>query len=201
MGITIDDRLTWKPQINNCLLKLNKCLYAIYKLRLYTNLSTLKLVYNALAYPHIQYCLSVWGGAPTTSLLPLLRKQKQIIRAMLFKGNTCPSSPLFLKLNLLKLNEIYKFKLGILMHKQGKHPNIKIPKPTPISSVHNHNTRLNNNTNYYVSTVNSNLAKTTFKYSGPTIWNTIPTEIKQSSTFKFKTLYKNYLLTSYRQTP
>ena len=83
------------------------------------------------------------------------------------------------------------------MHKQSKHPNITIPKPTPISSVHNHNTRLNNNTNYYVSTVNSNLAKTTFKYSGPTIWNTIPTEIKQSSTFKFKTLYKNYLLTSY----
>ena len=87
------------------------------------------------------------------------------------------------------------------MHKQGKHPNIKIPKPTPISSVHNHNTRLNNNTNYYVSTVNSNLAKTTFKYSGPTIWNTIPNEIKQSSSFKLKTLYKYNFLASYQLTP
>ena len=201
LGITIDDRLTWKPHINNCQLKLNKCLFAIYKLRPYVTMSTLKLVYNSLAYPHLQYCLSIWGGAPPTTLLPLLRKQKSIIRAMLFEPNISPSSPLFLKLNLLKLDEIYSFKLGLIMHKQIKVNNSLDLNFPLISSVHSHRTRLNDGTNFYISTVNTNLGKTAFSYSGPKIWNSIPNEVRASSIFSFKFVYKNYLLNKYLPTP
>ena len=197
LGITIDESLTWKPHINNCLIKLNKCLYAIYKLRPYTTINTLKLVYNALAYPHIQYCLAVWGGAPKTTLLPLIRKQKNIVRAMLFKPYTTHSSPLFLKLKLLKLDELYNFKLGLIMHNKIKiENNIQSNFPL-ISSVHSYSTRSNNGTNFYISTVQSNLGKTAFSYSGPRVWNTIPLDIRESSAYQFKYLYKNNLLLNY----
>ena len=201
LGITIDDRLTWKPHINNCLQKLNKCLFAIYKLRPYVSLPTLKLVYNSLAYPHLQYCLSIWGGASPTSLKPLLIKQKRIIRAMLFEPNISPSSPLFFKLNLLKLDEIYSFKLGLLMHKQINVKNsLELNFPL-ISSVHGHSTRLSIGNNFYIQTVNTDLGKTAFSYSAPKNWNSIPNDVRTSSTFSFKFVYKKYLLNRYLPTP
>jgi hypothetical protein len=143
----------------------------------------------------------VWGGAPKTSLLPLLRKQKKIIRTMLFEPNTSPSSPLFFKLKLLKLDEIYSFKLGILMHNQSQNINNITPKLPLISSIHNHNTRSNNGTNIYISTVNSNLAKTAYSYSGPSVWNAIPMSVRASPILKFKSLYKDLLLSNYLPIP
>ena len=80
LGVVIDQKLNWKSHITNCTAKLGKCLWAINKLRQYTTIPILKLVYFALAYPHIQYCISSWGGACKTSLQPLFVKQKIIIK-------------------------------------------------------------------------------------------------------------------------
>ena len=51
LGVIIDHKLNWKPHITNCTNKLGKCLWAITKLRPYTNIEILKLVYYSLAYP------------------------------------------------------------------------------------------------------------------------------------------------------
>ena len=197
LGVTIDERLDWKAHIHNCTMKLNKCLWAVTKLRRYASVSTLKLVYYALAYPYIQYCIAVWGGAPKTSLQPLLVKQKRIIRVMLKEPNISPSSPLFAKLDLLKLQEIYNYKIGIFMQKKIKQKAGIQQNLSLISSVHNHNTRLNNSSNFYMSSVSSNLGKTAFSYCGPRVWNTIPSEIRNATEFNFKSLYKEHLLQNY----
>ncbi len=118
LGIVIDDKLNWKPHIKNCVSKLNKCMWAITKLRHYTNVSTLKLIYFSLAYPYIQYCISSWGGACKTTLQPLLVKQKLLVKTILKQSYTSPSSPLFYQLGLLKLQEVYKFQIGKLMFNQ-----------------------------------------------------------------------------------
>ena len=83
LGVTIDAKLNWKPHVHNCTSKLNKCLWPITKLRPYTSIPTLKLLYYSLAYPFIQYCISSWGGACQTTLQPLLIKQKIIIKTIL----------------------------------------------------------------------------------------------------------------------
>ena len=139
LGVVIDKKLNWKPHIINCTAKLGKCLWAITKLRPYTNIAILKLVYYSLAYPYLQYCISSWGGASTTSLQPLFVKQKLIIKSMLHQNYMSHSSPLFLKLDILKLPEIYELQIGRLMKKQ-------IIKNTsqnilPLSTVHSYNTR------------------------------------------------------------
>jgi hypothetical protein len=198
LGVTIDEKLTWKAHIRNLTLKLNKCLWAITKLRRYTSLPTLKLVYFALAYPHLQYCVSTWGGACVTTLKPLLTKQKIIIRIMLHQPYMAPSSPLFYKLGMLKLEEIYHFSIGNLMFKFRNFTNTtKIPNLSTIPTIHSHNTRRNNDLNYYVPPVRSNLGKTSFSYCGPMIWNVIPKEIKTSTQYNFKPTYKKYLLQRY----
>ena len=116
---------------------------------------------------------------------------------MLKEPRISPSSPLFAKLSLLKLQEIYNYKIGILMQRQTK-GKVGIQQNLPlVSSIHNHNTRLNNNANFFMSSVNSNLGKTAFSYCGPRVWNTIPSEVRNATEFNFKSLYKDHLLQSY----
>ena len=90
LGVVIDQKLNWKSHITNCTAKLGKCLWAINKLRQYTTIPILKLVYFALAYPYIQYCISSRGGACKTSLQPLFIKQKLIIKSMLHEQYISP---------------------------------------------------------------------------------------------------------------
>ena len=195
LGVIIDHKLNWKPHITNCTNKLGKCLWAITKLRPYTNIEILKLVYYSLAYPQLQYCVSSWGGATHTSLQPLLVKQKLIIKSMPHQNYMSRSSPLFLKLDILKLPEIYKLQIGKLMKKQiVKYTSQNI---LPISTVHSHNTRSSSKQNYFIPSVKSNIGKTSFNYYGPIVWNRLPNDIKTASEFRFKYLLKKYLINQY----
>ena len=107
LGIIIDEKLNFKSHIAYCLKKLNKCLWAICKLRKYTSQHTLRMIYYSIAYPFLQYCVSTWGSAAGTNLEPLFRKQKIIMRAILNKPYNTHSSPLFRALKILKLKDIY----------------------------------------------------------------------------------------------
>ena len=53
LGVYIDDKLTWKNQINYLWSKLSKVCDMVYKLRHYVSLSTLKLVYHSIFHSNI----------------------------------------------------------------------------------------------------------------------------------------------------
>ena len=197
LGVILDEKLTWKSHtvyINN---KLSKCLWALCKLRHYTNIETLKLIYYSLAHPHLQYCLSSWGGTSNSNLNPLLIRQKRMIRIIMNKPFRSPSSPLFFELKVLKLHELYKFRIAILMfnNKSGK---VQMPQSlVPLTNLHTHDTRLRANQNYVIPPAHTNLKKTSFSYVGPRIWQDIPSDLKSSSEFVFKRKVKDFFLQNY----
>ena len=47
---------------------------------------------------------------------PLIKLQKHMVRIMAFSHNTASSMPLFHKLNLLMLNDVFKLEIAKLMH-------------------------------------------------------------------------------------
>ena len=116
---------------------------------------------------------------------------------MLFKDYATPSSPLFYQLGLLKLNEIYSFQISKLMFNQVKNNNIICPNLSNILSLHSHSTRSSHKLNYYIPLAKTNLGKTSFEHCGPLIWNTLPSKIKDSTVFQFKSLLKKHLLNMY----
>ncbi len=197
LGVLVDEKLTWKPHVNSCVSKLNKCLWAIFKLRFYVNISTLCSVYYSFAYPYLQYGISSWGGACKTILQPLSTKQKIIVKCILNQNYRQASSPLFTKLSLLKLNEIYKFQICKLLYSQFKKDIIILPSITNLNNLHPHKTRLAVKQHFFLPLVSSDLGKTSLSYNGVIIWNSIPIEIKNSSNFKFKVLLKQHFLKSY----
>ncbi|MEC8569017.1 MAG: reverse transcriptase domain-containing protein [Pseudomonadota bacterium] len=165
LGVILDHKLSWKSHINSCTSNLSKCLWAVPRLRRYTNTSTLRLVYYALGYSYLQYGISVYGKACKSVLQPLLVKSINQSNEILFAEYNSPSSPLFLKLNVLKFDDVYTLEITSLMYNQIKKGVITSQNISSLSSVHSYATRSSNNQNFHIPIVKSNLAKNFFSLS------------------------------------
>ena len=129
-------KILQKPNVTELSKKLARSVGIFYKIRYYVTLETLKLLYYTLFYSFISYCISVWGLTHLSVLDLLIKFQKKVIRAILFKDQFTHSTPLFFKAYILFSYSAYCFgcvKGPILSHFRDYF--------TPISSVHGHFTR------------------------------------------------------------
>ena len=106
--------------------------------------------------------------------------------------------PLFSMTKLLKLDDLYKYQLGIFMHKVT---HCQLPQNMSsmflrTDNIHSH--QLRNHNAYYIQQIRTNTRKSTINFSGPKFWNTIPTNLRQlASIHQFKKKFKALLLTKY----
>ena len=196
LGVVIDHRLSWKPHIEYIRNKVSKCMWAITKLRRYTNIKSLKLVYYSLAHPHLTYCISTWGSSPESSLKPLVVKQKRLIRIMLYQPFRCHTKPLFHQLQILNLNQLHHFQVGKIMHNYHKKKTNLNVNLELLTNKHSHNTRSAADSNYFLPNLRTNLGMNSLSSIGPQVWNSIPTNIKSLPAHLFKNKYKQYMLDS-----
>ena len=61
LGIAIDECLTWRDHLNLITKKIIKCSAIISRIRHFTNLNSLKVIYYALVYPYLTYGNLIWG--------------------------------------------------------------------------------------------------------------------------------------------
>ena len=59
----LDRHLTWDSHTSMVVRRCNSILASLYKIRHHFTPDVLKLLVQAHVFPHIHYCLSVWGGA------------------------------------------------------------------------------------------------------------------------------------------
>ena len=103
LGVIVDKHLTWKHHLESIKTKLAKITGIIFKIRHYVPLPVLKHLYSSLFYPHLNYANLLWGNATASALKPIETLQKKVVRAMLNEKWDCHTTPLFHKLNILKL--------------------------------------------------------------------------------------------------
>ena len=197
LGVILNEKLKWGPHIEYLCKKISKSSFILCKLRHYVNFNTLKMLYYSLVYPYLDYCISSWGGAPRSTLEPILILQRRIIRIITFSEFRCHTSPLFFKLNVLKLNDVYKLKLGTLFHNMINNKFTGTNNLIRLNSMHNHNTRLANTNNFYQTFSNSNLGLNTYTKMGLKFWREIPNDLKSAKLANFKLRLKQFLLINY----
>ena len=170
----------------------------INKLRYYVDLHTLKQLYYSFIYPYLTYGITSWGSAYKTRIHKIKTKQNRCIRSIFF-AHSRDSAMSYLNLfEILTLENIYKFKLALFIHKIKNDPT-NIPaifsgtlKLT--SEVHRYNTRFATNFNIYRPSISNNYGATTFSFVASKIWESIPSELKKLSYSRFCMQYKRYLL-------
>ena len=114
LGVVLDDKLNWKKHLSSLKSKLSRSCFVLSKLRYCLDVSTLKMVYYSLFYPHIQYCISAWGGAANCYLKPIVCMQKRVIRYVCCVPALTTTNPLFEKNFVLKINDVYQLQISKL---------------------------------------------------------------------------------------
>jgi hypothetical protein len=123
LGVHIDEDLNWKIHIKYINKKISKGNYLLWRHRKKLNIDTKKLIYESFVGSHLLYCLTVWGGAESVALAPLVKTLKKIWKKIgPFKQHT---------LNRLHNVQILKLEHELAIHESKfiwKWHNRKLPK-------------------------------------------------------------------------
>ena len=106
LGLFIDSHLCWKYHILHITKKIKRCIGILSKIRFFVSQQVLVQLYYSLIYPFLTYSLTAWGNTYNTSLQPLFILQKKAVRIITFSEYKAHSSPLFYRLEILKLFDL-----------------------------------------------------------------------------------------------
>ena len=195
LGIMIDEHLTWDYHIQILTSKLSKNLGVMYRLKRFLTKDLLLMVYNSLFLPYLSYCNLVWASSSLSKLKKIITLQKKAIRNIVNADYIAHTKPFFKSLNLLNLNNIYKFQILIFMYKSSKKllPSIFDDYFTNISTIHNYDTRVS--AGLYVPFAHYNIRQRSLRVRGPSLWNELPILLRNANSINiFKSKLKKYLI-------
>lgn len=200
LGVILDKHLKFHAHAQSLLKKVSFGIHVILKARPYFPQHVILSLYYSYIHSHLSYCLSSWGNTYNTHLDNLQRLQNQAVRLMTFSPYLCRSIPLYVDLKILPLNELFTLKLAVIMFRLI-HQDVHIESFTPERFTNNNRTRFSERENLLLPKARTNYGKMTAKFSGVSVWNSIPPEIKQSfTTGSFCRRTKKYLITELNRT-
>ena len=80
LGVTLDSKLNWKTHIQLTAKKVAKSIGILIRARQFLDKKTMKQLYYTFVYPHLIYCITIWGKATAQNIWPLLKLQKLAVR-------------------------------------------------------------------------------------------------------------------------
>ena len=176
LGVIIDSKLNWSDHTKHVIKKISKGIGIIIKARKYFNQDTLLNLYNTMVLPYISYCIHVWGKSASIHINKIHILQKKIVRIISGVPPRTHSLPLFDKLKLMTVYQVYDYYLGVFMYKLYHE---KLPPLfnmfQRISNVHNYSTRQYDS--FYIDYVPTLRSQRTIKITGPKLWNKISSQI------------------------
>ena len=193
LGIDIDNNLNFKLHISKVSAKMAYCGHVISQLAGTVSYKILKSIYFAFANSLLEYGITIWGSANKNALNPVKVMQNSIIRKLYPHFHRPRTEQIYNNLHILKVENLYKFKICNHMHRIIHNP--------PTKELYNKicNKKFNyyaiRNENYYTKP-QFTLKKATncISWQCPTQYNLLPNRIKNISQLSaFKKELKNYL--------
>jgi hypothetical protein len=199
LGVTIDSKLNWTSHVDTIKAKINRSLFILSRIRYQVNRKSLLTLYYSLIHPHLTYCIENWGLCAKKELAKLFKLQKRAVRIIMGAKNRQHTNALFKTLNILKLEDIIKHKLGIFMHSiyHKRTPDVitKIfPRATEIQTRQLRYT----DQKFYEIPYRTNVLGNSVFVKGPKTWNGLPPQQKEiESIAKLKKTQKSILISYY----
>jgi len=101
-------------------------------------------------------------------------------------------------LNLLKVDDIYNLQIGKIMHKiHSSNPPFFKQLFTPMTHIHSYATRSATRGAFFWQAASKKYRKRSLKHLDPKIWGCIDPSLYELSSFTFKKLYRDNLITAY----
>ena len=195
IGVTIDKHLTWKYHIEEVTRNIRNKSGILFKLRYFVPRHILLLLYKSFIQPSITYGLEVWGSTFPTYQLPVLKVQKMCVRCITFSSFTQPSSPLFSKLGLLDVYQLYNLSIGNFIFElyNGHLPHHFNDYFKSVD--HRYETRQRCHQNISIPTKHTAVGQFSISYAGAKLWNSLPPQVKLlTSKYEFRKALKEHII-------
>ena len=180
LGVEIDDNISWKIHVKKVEQKLASAIGVISKLRYKINKDTALLLYDTMVLPHLSYCNIVWASTYKTTLSKLFCLQKRALRICTSAAKDSPSAALFINTNKLTIYDINKFQVAkfIYCFYNSLLPRVFNSMFNLVDRIHQYKTR--NEGKLFTHHCKTNIRKFSIGIAGPSLWNSIPINIKES---------------------
>ena len=198
LGLIFDSKLTWKEQIESITKKVAKTIGIIARARQYLNKKNLTQLYFAFAYPYLTYGNIMWGSSPASTLWPLFKIQKIIVRMIGNLRKRDSTKMEFKTQKLLRLPDIYTYSACIFMFRYEKN---LLPPPFHQffrynRDIHGHFTRSHNMIRQ--PRIRTKLAEKFITNMGPKLWNDIEGKVSNNNSLAvFKKLLLTWITNAY----
>ena len=173
LGITIDRRLNYNEHLSVLSTKLNCVIGVIRKISYDVPAEVLKLLYFSLFYPHLIYCVAVWGGCGKTNVGKINRVNDRI--CSLFSNiYNCKFVP-------CRFQQIYDCFLLSIFHiflTNHSHNPYFSDKLSDLMPTHDHNTRFFTSECITLPLLHKNSSQNQFIYNAIKRWNALPLQIR-----------------------
>jgi len=197
LGVVLDNTLRWDKHINYIKGKISRGIGILYRAKKLLNRNTLITLYYSFIFPHINYCINVWGSTFDSYLSTILKLQKKAIRIIKHVDKRANSGPLFNELKILDVHKLYFFNVSMFMF---KFINGKLPSIFDDFYVFSHNAN-----NYYTrqqSKLRSPLFKTSsgqrcIRFKGVKCWNNFAFKVPTNCSYQcYKKILKSSILSN-----
>ena len=145
LGLILDQNLTFAEQIKMIETKASRAIGIISKIKPFLPAKTLISLYYSILHPHLLYGIVIWASTFDTYKQRLRALQNRAIRIITNARYTDFSNPLYFKLSILKLDDLFNYECAKLMHlsNNGRLPlhlnqQLNFKK---VSTVHSNSTR------------------------------------------------------------
>ena len=193
LGVTIDEKLTFKYHIHEINRKLAYTSHLIKRLS-FLKVNTLRMVYYAYGYSALTYANTIWGNSAKSHLNLIQVTQNRLIR-ILWGNHEIKTCEMFSKLRILNIHQINNFSINCLMFKIMN--NLAPKSLIDIINKYQYSTKKTYNTRkYFIYRPQFTLAISCrcFAWIGPQIWNNLPNHIRNADSQKS---FRRLLLETY----
>lgn len=155
------------------------------------------MLYNSLILPYISYCNIIWANSKSNNDTILLL-QKKAVRLCTNSSYRDHSDPLFSTLQTLKVDDINILQIALFMFRlqNGHLPSYFLPLFNMNKDIHSYPTRQTDK--FHLRNPKTALASKSIRHTGPDVWNSLPTEIRNlKSIYSFRKAVKTMLLCKY----
>ena len=191
IGVVVDQHLQWQHQVNHLCKKVSPKFYLLRRLSKILPKNILSKIYFSCIQPHIDYGCTVWGNTSVLNMQNVQRLQNTAARIILKQYDyiNYRGSDLVKELGWKNFNDRCNFLTAKLMFKclHGKAPHYLEDNIDMLCDIMPFNSRSKYTMDLLIPHHNSEQFKTSFRYRGATIWNSLPECVKEcSSQLSFK---------------
>ena len=187
LGVILDSGLNWELQISAIVRRCYSILVGLAKLSHQLPPETKKVIIEGLVYPHIIYCLTVWGNCSKTQKYRIQKALNFGARIITGLKRSQHISPALKSLGWFRIEELLAERDLVALYKilrSSSSPDQLRALAVPRSNVSNRTTRGSESLLLQTPRVRTELARRSFPCRATTAWNRLPAQIRTAESHR-----------------